>query len=127
MPYPSEADEQAAVIEWAELQMPRYPDLALLFAVPNGARVAWNTARQLKRTGLKAGVPDLCLPVPRHGYAGLWIELKRAKGGSLSSCQAEWHARLRLHGHRVDICKGAAAAIAVLTDYCQSEGRHKAK
>ena len=26
--------------------------------------------------GVKAGVPDLCLPVPMNGYAGLYIEMK---------------------------------------------------
>ena len=34
------------------------------------------TATILKRQGVKAGVPDLHLPVARGGYHGLYIELK---------------------------------------------------
>lgn len=37
------------------------------------------TAVALKRQGVKAGVPDICLPVARNGYHGLHIELKAGK------------------------------------------------
>lgn len=64
--------------------------LKWLHAIPNaGARGNKVAAAQLKAEGVKAGVADIFLPVGRwHGeanpsktyYAGLYIELKRAKG-----------------------------------------------
>mgnify|MGYP004433785991 CR=1 FL=1 len=41
------------------------------------------TAANLKRQGVKAGVPDLHLPVARGGYNGLYIELKVGSNNSL--------------------------------------------
>lgn len=36
----------------------------------------------------EAGVPDIFLPAPRGGYAGLFIEMKRRKNGRVSIDQA---------------------------------------
>ena len=35
-PIPTEAEEQIALFEWARLQTGRFPELALLYHVPNG-------------------------------------------------------------------------------------------
>lgn len=123
---PSEHMEQVAVMRWAAMMTGRYPELALLYAVPNGARTSIGTARKLKAEGLKSGVPDLCLPVWRaidhtSVWHGLYIELKRQRGGTVSPEQSAWHLALREQGYRVEVCKGAEAAIATITVYL--EGR----
>jgi hypothetical protein len=52
----------------------------LLFAVGNGgARNAW-TAKIMKDEGVRAGVADLILLIPRHGFAGLLVEMKTPDG-----------------------------------------------
>jgi hypothetical protein len=51
------------------------------------------------------------------GYHGLYIEMKRAKGGQLSPPQKEWIDRLRAEGYRVEVCAGADAAMEVITGY----------
>jgi hypothetical protein len=52
----------------------------LFFAVGNGgARNVW-TAKIMKDEGVRAGVSDLILLIPRHGYAGLLIETKTPDG-----------------------------------------------
>lgn len=52
----------------------------LFFAVPNGgARNAW-TAKIMKDEGVRAGVADLVLLLPRSGYASLCIEMKKPGG-----------------------------------------------
>ena len=52
----------------------------LFFAVSNGgARNVW-TAKILKDEGVRAGVSDLILLIPKHGYAGLLIETKTPDG-----------------------------------------------
>ena len=47
--------EQAALFEWARYAGGRYPELALLFAVPNGGRRDAVTGARLKSEGVKAG------------------------------------------------------------------------
>lgn len=68
----------------------RYGDIGtLLFAVPNGSfRNAW-TGKMLKDEGVTAGVSDLILLLPRHGYASLCLECKKPDG-SQSQSQKDW-------------------------------------
>ena len=40
--------------------------------------------------GVKSGVPDLMLPIPKGGYHGLFIELKKEVGGITSKEQIDW-------------------------------------
>ena len=82
LPAPTEDEEQAALIEWAYIEGLRRPELMLLYAVPNGGYRPPRTAAILKRTGVRPGVPDLCLPVARPPYHGLYIELKRRRGAA---------------------------------------------
>ena len=52
----------------------------LFFSVANGgARNVW-TAKIMKDEGVRAGVADLILLIPRHGFAGLLIEMKTPDG-----------------------------------------------
>jgi hypothetical protein len=125
LPVPTEHQEQAEVIAWAEAHRARWPELAYLFSVPNFAGHMGRASTRLragakaKREGRKAGVPDLVLPVARHGYHGLFIEMKRQRGGSVSPEQKAWHHALREQGYAVYVCRGAFAAITVLTSYLE--------
>ena len=52
----------------------------LFFSVANGgARNAW-TAKIMKDEGVRAGVSDLILLIPRHGFAALLVEMKTSDG-----------------------------------------------
>ena len=114
---PKEGQEQAALMSWAKMQSWRWPELALLFHIPNGGGRSKAEAGRLKAEGVKAGVPDLFLPVSRDGYHGLFIELKRQAGGRVSDEQKEWIQELRDQGYRVEVCKGWEAAAGVLKNY----------
>ena len=72
----NEAGAQETLFNWAQYRYARYPELELLYHIPNGGKRDACTAVNLKRQGVKAGVPDLHLPVARGGYHGLYIELK---------------------------------------------------
>lgn len=113
----TEFQEQAALFEWASLSEGKYPELRWMHSIPNGAKRDIVTAVNLKRTGVKAGVPDICLPVARNGYHALYIELKRVSGGAVSINQKEWINGLRVNGYRVEVCKGFEAARDVILDY----------
>lgn len=116
----TEAAEQSALIAWANLQAKATPELARLYAVPNGGSRHKLEAVNLKRQGVKKGVPDLCLPVPRHGRHGLYIELKRTKGSTTSREQKEWIAYLNQAGYVAVICKGFEQARDAILEYLNS-------
>ena len=119
MTYPTENQEQAALFEWAEAASGKYPELRLLHAIPNGGLRDGRTAAVLQRTGVKSGVPDIHLPIPRGEYAGLWVELKRQKGGVVSANQRIWLNRLNANGSKAVVCKGWEQAAQTIMDYLQ--------
>jgi len=113
----SEAQEQRMLFQWANMVKGAYPALELLFAIPNGGRRDMIEARHLKETGVKAGVPDICLPVPAHHYTALYIEMKRTKGGRVSEDQQGWIAALNRVGCLAVVCKGWEEARTVILNY----------
>ncbi len=110
--------EQAHLFQWAALAAGQYPELALLFAVPNGGRRDKVTGARLKAEGVKAGVPDIWLPVARCGYHGLVIELK-APGGRASREQKAWLKALEEQGWLAAVCVGAVEARRLLQQYLE--------
>ena len=74
----TEHEIQSAFFDWLRLQKIEGAELA--FAVPNGGHRNKRTAMELKREGVKAGVPDVLWPVPRGGFVGLAIEFKSQDG-----------------------------------------------
>jgi len=114
----SEHDEQVALFRWARLSEGRWPELALLFAIPNGGKRHIAVARKLKTEGVKAGVPDICLPVARGGYHALYIELKHGRNKA-TPAQLEWLGALRRAGNRVEIAYEFEGAKAVIEEYME--------
>lgn len=89
----TESGHQRAVFCWAALNVARLPELRWLHHIPNGgsrgddARSRAIRGSALKAEGVKTGVSDLCLPVRRGEFSGLYIEMK--KPGALKSESAE--------------------------------------
>lgn len=119
---PTESVEQQCLFRWAAFQSGRYPELKLLYHVPNGGSRKKSEAGRFKAEGVKAGVPDLCLPVARGGYHGLYVELKRLKGSKTSEDQKAWIAHLTEQGYCAVVCKGWEAAAKVITKYLNMGG-----
>lgn len=111
-----EHQAQAALFRWAELQRRRLPELNLLFAIPNGGFRNKATAGRLKAEGVKAGVPDICLPVARGEFHGLFIEMKAGRNKPTQS-QVAWHYHLSQQGYRVAVCYGFEPAIELIEGY----------
>lgn len=114
---PTEAKEQAALFEWIRYAARKYPELELCFHIPNGGSRNSREAKNLKAQGVKPGIPDICLPVARKGYHGLYIEMKRRKGGRISEDQGTVLGLLREQGYCAWVCKGANDAIELITEY----------
>ncbi|MHC1792149.1 VRR-NUC domain-containing protein [Solidesulfovibrio sp.] len=115
----SEHDEQCIVIARAEVLAPSVPELRLLFAIPNGGHRHKAVAGKLQAEGVRKGVPDLCLPVSRGGFHGLYVELKAQRDGRVSDEQKEWIAALQAQGYRAEVCVGADAAWRVICEYLE--------
>lgn len=133
----SEHALQCGVVLWAALQSGKWPALKLLYAIPNGAHfggerkqlarggsisVGAIRARKLKAEGLRPGVPDLCLPVARGGYHGLYLEMKTEKG-KVSPDQQAWLEALRGEGYCAMVARGDEEARSVLLAYVSGEMR----
>ena len=117
VPVPTEAQEQIRICEWASWAQGIFPELRLMYHIPNGGTRYVVEAVNLKRQGVRRGVPDICLPVARGGYHGLYIELKRAHGGHTSKQQDDWLMMLTEQGYKAEVCHGADTAISLITWY----------
>ena len=118
----SEHAEQAALFRWAALASGVHPELRLMFHVPNGGARSKATAGRLKAEGVRAGVPDICLPVPRNGLGALYIELKRSATpgkprGRVSESQRDWLGALQAAGNCVAVAYGWEQARGVIERY----------
>ena len=117
MECPEEEVEQTCLFRWAAYSLGTHPELALLHAIPNGGKRSKSEAARMKAAGVKAGVPDMFLPVARGGSHGLYIELKRIKGGRVSAEQLAWMEELTREGYTCAVCHGWEEARKVIQTY----------
>lgn len=120
---PLESAEQIALVEWLELQGLKFT------AIPNSTFTrSWSVKRRNYREGLRPGLADLFIIVPRHksadgeGYA-LYIEMKRQRGGVLSADQKAWQEAINglgIANIQSYVCKGAESAIATVSHYLKA-------
>lgn len=112
---PTEAQEQTGLFKWAEYD--KRLETECMFAIPNGGSRNRVEALHLKQQGVKAGVPDIFVPGIRGSYGGLFIEMKRQKGGRLSEAQKDMIEKLRRLGYRVEVCNGCEEAMKAIEEY----------
>ena len=131
MDFNSEAYQQQKLFEWAGTVLGAYPELKFMHHIPNGG-ARGSTAKerairgaQLKAQGVKKGVPDICLPVKRGEFSGLYIEMKKpslepkregSKGG-VSEEQAEFIYFLEYQGFKCSVCYTWEQAANVISAY----------
>lgn len=94
----------------------RFPALSLLHHIPNGGSRNVIEAANLKRQGVKAGVPDICLPVPSSGNHGLYIEMKYGNNKPTEK-QKAWLSALNRQGYAVAVCYSWEQAQAAICQY----------
>lgn len=125
---PYESQEQIVVVKWWANQAPAWGyDQRLLVASANGevrgrkisSQGLWYSPAgiKLRAMGVRAGFPDLVLFTPSWGYHGLMIEMKRTKGGSVSTEQRDYHELLSSQSYYCVVCKGADPAMKAIRDY----------
>lgn len=109
----SEHDLQVQCVQWFRAE---YPE-ALIYAIPNGGWRTITTASHLKMEGQLAGVPDLHIPIARHGFNSLYIEMKNGKAGKISDKQNEMINKLRELGNMVTIVRSFEEFQKIVKDY----------
>lgn len=120
----SEDTEQISVVQWAEWNTGKYPELKWLHHVPNGGSRNKMEAVKFKQMGVKAGVADLCLPYPKGAYCGMYIEMKFGNNRQQES-QKIFLEDMEAAGHFVVTCYSALDAVAVLEEYLNlSDQKH---
>jgi hypothetical protein len=96
----------------------RYPELKLLYAVPNGGMRNVIVARKLKAEGVRSGVPDLVLPVPRGTFHGLYIEVKHGDNKPTPE-QYAWMKALTEQGYCAEWRVGSQEVIDLIFEYLE--------
>jgi len=91
-------------------------EAALLFHPANGGLMPKGTAGKLKGMGLRQGVPDLLLALPKADKHGLFVELKTEEG-RLRGKQVWWLYHLRRQGYGAICCRGFEDARTRITAY----------
>jgi len=108
---PTEDQEQAKLCAWLTKEGIRF------YAIPNGGSRNLIEAVKFKRCGVQPGIPDLCIPIPSGSYHGLYIELKRIKGGRISDSQIYWLTFLREKGYYAEVANGCQEAKEIIIHY----------
>lgn len=116
----SETTEQILLFTWASRNEDFFPALKNMFHVPNEGKRT--NGPVLKAAGLKDGVPDVLLLVPRNGFCGLAIEMKFGKNKTTAS-QEDWLERLKKAGYKTAVCYGFLEAQAEIREYLREPGK----
>ncbi len=118
-----EHEEQKKLFIWAKYVSVKYPALGLMFAIPNesygSGRQAIIRGAYFKAEGRKRGVPDIFLPVPKNGFCGLFIEMKKPKQlkPTITKEQRQWIDALSKQGYRAVVCYGFEEARRAICEY----------
>lgn len=114
---PTESQEQEQLITYCRT----YKHLFLTYSAQNGIKISDNRKfgiiAKMKKEGMLTGLPDVCIPYARKGFHGLYIEMKRQKGGVLSVDQKIVGQLLKDQGYKVEVCKGFAEAKKIVDEY----------
>lgn len=114
----SEHELQVAIVTRSLILAERHPEILLLHAVPNGDFRGWGVGTKLKAEGVIPGVPDLFMPVPKGGFHGLYLELKR-KGGKVRDEQWEFMEAVHEQGYFVRIANHLQTALEIIENYLE--------
>lgn len=124
-----EHQHQVALINWAQrTRLPEHNDIkpgatvaTYLLAIPNGGKRNVREAVRLKAEGVKPNVSDLLLPLRRHGFGSLWLEMK-APGKKPTEKQREWLDLMALAGYRAEWADNWLNAAEIIAEYVGVRG-----
>lgn len=110
----SEDSIHKTVMQWVKSH-PYLSKLTLHF--PNEGQRHARFGKSLKDKGMRAGVSDLLIAMPNHGFGGGWVELK-SESGSLSKEQKEFLIDMEQQNYFTAVTWSLDEALAILMWYC---------
>lgn len=120
----NEHKAQVLLFRLLEAHSGEYPDLSKAFAIPNGGQRHVLVAVKLKAEGVKAGTPDICLPVARGGFHGFWGEMKVGTN-DLTENQQDRFNQLSEDGYLCVVQWSAEAMLQSMIAYVKGEIRNE--
>lgn len=106
---------------WEVLQL-QEDRIRLMLHIPNGGYQKPSEAARFRAMGAQAVVHNIFTLVPRGGYQGLWIAVKRRRGGRVSVEQARWMDALKKQGYACAVCYSWDAVFTVIQSYMRGGG-----
>lgn len=110
-----EARIQSEFFRQVPVFFPKLPN-KLLYSVPNGGSRNPIEAANLKRQGVKSGVADVILQIPKKGFASLCMEFKTPMGRQ-SNEQKEYQRQVEMAGSKYVIVRSVEQAIKTMENY----------
>jgi len=128
----SESSQQKALFLWVAQNVSKYPQLAYIFAVPNGFFATIAQKGKMKAEGLRSGVPDIFLPYAIQydyeaaRYHGCFIEMKiekyrNRKNGGCSEEQIDFINYAASSGYYCKVCYNWMEARDTLITYLEGK------
>lgn len=113
---PSETEIMNAYFDWVGWKMNQKPLYSLIYSVKNEGKRSWFYGTQLVRSGLRSGIPDVCIPIPTRDYGAAYLEFKTLDG-QVSPMQKVWLSKLKRVSNYVGVVKGLDHAKEVTESY----------
>lgn len=108
----SEHNEQVGLFQ----MLAYHPNLWVAFAIPNGGARHIRTAMKLKEEGVKAGVWDVMIPIPKSKYHGMFLEMKFGKN-KLTPEQTKFGKAMAEYNYFCSVAYSAEEAYAKIMEY----------
>lgn len=112
----SEDSIHKTLIEWIKLHPQLRAFSKFIMHFPNEGQRTHSFGNLMKSFGMRAGVSDLFIALPRGQYHGAWIELKSRKG-RLSELQIEFLNDMDSQNYYATVCYSLEEAMMVITNY----------
>jgi len=114
MIYPTEHEIQVSFFQWLALAYPNA--YRVTWATPNAAKRSYRMVTAMKAEGLRSGVPDVFMAMPRGKFHGLFLEFK-SHAGKLTENQTIYVTNLRSEGYQVEVVHTLLEAMSIVVPY----------
>ena len=99
----SESAEQIALFDLLRAYQSQHDELRWIYSIANGGHRHKLTAVKMSREGVKRGVWDIHVPIPKGIYSGMWIEMKFGRN-KLTDDQKAFGRAMTIYGHKTAVC-----------------------
>ncbi len=103
----------AAVMDWAKAKKVDN----FVIHIPNEGKRSFGYGKKLKQLGMRPGVSDLFVCMPKHSYHGAWIEIKSDEG-RMRPEQMKFHEDMMKQNYYTRVTWGLDDTLLTLEWYC---------